>query len=86
MTDVIPAGQPLMSDMAINIQDIHVATQTHGTQALRSLDILQAAVRSPRGWVWISPIHIIAPRRIQQFEDSTETVGILHPAVIEKQD
>jgi hypothetical protein len=76
----------LMSDIAVRVGDVHFATQKEGPNSLTSLDILQAAVRSPRGWIRISPIHVMAPRRIQQFSDMTESIDVQHLAAIEKQD
>jgi hypothetical protein len=84
--DVKLSGPAMMSDMAVRVDDVHVAIQKNGTGSLTSLDILQTAVCSPCGWVRISPIHIVAPRRIQQLQDMAETVDIRHPIVIEKQD
>ena len=79
-------GPTLMSDLAVRVDDVHMAAPRPGTELLTSLDILQTAVRSPNGWVRISPIHIIAPRRIQQLQDMAETIDVRHTAVIEKQD
>ncbi len=75
-----------MSDIATPVEDVPFAIQKHGTLSITGIDVLQAAVRSPRGWVRISPIHIMAPRRIQQLEDMAEEINHLHPAAIEKQD
>lgn len=85
-SDVKPANPPLMSGIAVKVDDIFLATKKSGAGPVTSLDVLQTAVRSPRGWVRVSPIHIIAPRRIQGFCDTTEIVDVEHPAVIEKQD
>lgn len=85
-TNAKVAGPVLMSTIAVPVKDAHFATQKKGRGRLTSLDIMQAAVRSPCGWVRISPIHIIAPRRIQQLQDMTEIIDTRHPAVIEKQD
>ena len=81
-----PAVPVSMSDIATPVEDAPFAIQKRGTLSLTSLDVLQAAVRSPRGWVRISPIHIMAPRRVQQLQDMAEVINCLHPAVIEKQD
>ncbi len=84
--DVKVAGPMLMSDIAVPVEDIHSSSQTKDPGSLTSLDILHAAVRSPRGWVRISPLHIMAPRRVQQLQDLAETLDATHPAAIEKQD
>lgn len=81
-----PVVPVCMSDIATPVEDAPFAIQKRGTLSLTSIDILQAAVRSPRGWVRISPIHIMAPRRIQQLEDTGEVINCLHPGVVEKQD
>ena len=80
------SGLTLMSDIAVRAADMHIATPRQGLRSLTSFDVLQTAVRSPCGWVRISPMHIIAPRRIQQLQDMAETIDIMHPAVVEKQD
>lgn len=84
--DLKPPTSVLMSDISVPVADVHYATQKEGHGSLTSLDVLQTAVRSPSGWVRISPLHIMAPRRIQQFQNMTETIDFQHPAVIEKQD
>lgn len=86
MSEIKSPGVVLMSDVALPVDEVHFAAQKAGTKSLTSLDVLQAAVRSPGGWVRISPIHIMAPRRIQQLQDMTETIDGTHPAAIEKQD
>ena len=81
-----PAAPVSMSDIATPVDDATFATPKDGTLSLTGIDVLQAAVRSSRGWVRISPIHIMAPRRIQQLQGIAEVISCLHPAVIEKQD
>lgn len=83
---VQPPVTALMSQVAVPVADIHTPTSKRDTGSLTSLDILQAAVRSPNGWVRVSPIHVIAPRRIQQFCDMPETIDTSHAVTIEKQD
>jgi hypothetical protein len=86
-TSSVKAVQPpLMSDLAVRVDDVLMATSIRGRNSISGLTVLQTAVRSPRGWVRVSPIHIIAPRRIQQFDNMAETIDINHSVVIEKQD
>lgn len=80
------SGPILMSDIAVRVEEVHMATPRQGVGSLTSLDIIQTAVRSPGGWVRILPTHIMAPRRIQQLEDMAETIDAMYPAVVEKQD
>jgi hypothetical protein len=80
------AASASMSDIAVPVHDVHCAVSKTDSGVLNSLDVLQAAVRSPNGWVRISPIHIMAPRRIQQLQDMSEVIDLQHLAVIEKQD
>ena len=92
-TDAFIVSKSLMSDISISVDEIHIARShrrpTRATAAhTTTLEVLQTAVRSTGGWVRISPIHLLAPRRIQQFQiqDMTDAVDVNHPAVIEKQD
>lgn len=59
---------PRMSDLATSVSQVPIAQPQDGT-TLRNLDLLLAAVRSPRGWVRVSPDHIVSPRRIQALTD-----------------
>jgi D-arabinose 5-phosphate isomerase GutQ len=89
---------PKISDLAIQVADVPIATPTSATPGspLRALDVLLTAVRSPGGWVRVSPQHIMAPRRIQRLNNPTlslteaEAQASLHaefaPLVIEKPD
>ena len=79
-------GPVVVSEIAASVDDACFATPKVGNGSLTSLDVLQAAVRSPRGWVRISQIHIMAPRQIQKLQDMAETIDLQHPAVVEKQD
>lgn len=79
-------GPILMSDIGVMVEEVHPAIPRENAGFLKSLDILQTAVRSPHGWVCISPIHIMAPRQIQKLQDTTEVIDVDHPAAIEKQD
>lgn len=64
---------PRMSDIAITIDSVPIATAKDGN--LRSLDILRSAVRSPGGWVRVSPYHMIAPRQVQKLDDMAQPVS-----------
>jgi hypothetical protein len=64
---------PRMSDIATSIDSVPIAS-AHDGGMLRSLDILRSAVRSPGGWVRVSPYHMIAPRRVQKLQDMNEAV------------
>ncbi|KAL2417955.1 hypothetical protein ABEF95_000461 [Exophiala dermatitidis] len=59
---------PRMSDLATIVSDVPIATPRPGQQ-LMCLDVLVAAVRSPRGFVRTSPNHIVGPRRTQNLRD-----------------
>ncbi|KPI39993.1 Arabinose 5-phosphate isomerase KpsF [Cyphellophora attinorum] len=77
-----------MSDLATPLTSIpHVPGSAHCT---RTLDILLTAARSPSGFVFSSPNHLIAPRRIQKFDDPSLIVDVLYDdfgrVVVEKSD
>lgn len=80
-----------MSDIAVSLADIPVTTSSSPLdQLLRPVDIILAVVRAPsaRGWARISTSHLIAPRRIRAFQDTSMTSADarLDPdMVIEKQ-
>lgn len=80
------SGPVLMSDIGVMVEEVHFAKSQENDGSLKSLDVLQTAVRSPRGWVRMSTIHIMAPRQIQRLQDVTEVVDANHQAAIEKQD
>ncbi len=67
------AAVPRMSEIATRIDAVPIAAAQNGT--LRSLDILRSAVRSPGGWVRVSPYHMIAPRQVQKLHEMTEPVS-----------
>lgn len=105
-------GPPLMSELAVSVADIPIATApptssintstTEQPLSVTSLDIIRTALRSPRGWVRLSPTHLIAPRRAQQELllqtflpqqqqqqpqiPSTAPIPLTHPSVTEKGD
>jgi len=64
---------PRMSDLATPIDSVPIVSAKDGTK-IRSLDILRSAVRSPGGWVRVSPYHMLAPRRVQQLQDMDEAI------------
>jgi hypothetical protein len=76
-----------MSDIATAIDSVPIA-KPHEGNTLRSLDILRSAVRSPGGWVRVSPYHMIAPRQVQRLQDMHEAVcDYSDPAIVrEKSD
>lgn len=59
---------PRMADLATNVSEVPIASGRPGHK-LRGLDVLVAAVRSPRGYVRTSANHIVGPRRIQNLRD-----------------
>ena len=71
--DTAASSVPRMSSVSTPIDSVCIAT-AHDGQTLRSLDILRAAVRSPGGWVRVSPYHMIAPRQVQRLQDMNEAV------------
>jgi hypothetical protein len=106
------SGPPLMSDLAVSVADIPIATASPTSSSsattattitssfsitgphlpVTSLDILRTALRSPGGWVRLSPTHLITPRRIQQdllpppHPDSSTPILPTHPSITEKAD
>lgn len=78
-----------MSDLAVRVDQLHLVPDPP-TGRVRSFDVLLAAVRSPKGWVRLSPDHIIAPRRCARLTDSDIEVNSysdsLGPLVIERTD
>lgn len=60
---------PKMADLATLVSEIPVATPTtgHPDSHLTTLNILLTTIQNPqaKGWVRVSPIHIIGPRRIR---------------------
>ena len=71
---------PRISEIGTGIDAVPIAVAQDGT--LRSLDILRSAVRSPGGWVRVSPYHMIAPRQVQKLHDMTEPVSDYHDKTI----
>lgn len=65
---------PRLSDVATSIDSVPIVSARDGYM-LRSLDVLRSAVRSPGGWVRLSPYHMIAPRRVQRLQDMDEAVA-----------
>jgi D-arabinose 5-phosphate isomerase GutQ len=57
-----------MSDLATPVSSVPIACPQDGS-VLRNLDVLRTAVRSPGGWVRVSPDHILSPRRIAELSD-----------------
>ena len=64
---------PRMIDLATEVDSVPITTARDGV-TIRTADVYRAAVRSPGGWVRVSPRHIIAPRRVQELHDMTEAV------------
>ena len=64
----VSAPIPRMSDIATPVSQVPIAIPQDGT-TLRNLDVLLTAVRSPGGWVRVSPDHIVSPRRTQRLSD-----------------
>lgn len=62
-----------ISDIATSVDSIPIA-QPRATH-LRTLDLMLTAVRSPKGWVRVSPSAVIAPRRLQRLTDMEEPVS-----------
>lgn len=58
---------PRMADLAVQVDEMHTLQVDSGEA--KCLDVLLAAVRSPKGWVRTSPDHVIAPRRCQRLSD-----------------
>ncbi|EXJ89494.1 hypothetical protein A1O3_02561 [Capronia epimyces CBS 606.96] len=63
-----PQEIPRMSNLATNVSEVPVVAGRPG-HILMGLDLLVAAVRSPRGYVRTSANHIVGPRRIQNLRD-----------------
>jgi D-arabinose 5-phosphate isomerase GutQ len=59
---------PRMSDLAVSVALVPIAIPQDGS-TLRNLDVLRTAVRSPGGWVRVTPDHIVSPRRIAELSD-----------------
>ena len=71
-TPIVAAQQ--MADIATRVDMIPVASPEDGV-LIRGKDIRRSAVRSPGGWVLVSPTHIIAPRRIERMHDSERIIN-----------
>lgn len=84
-SDAEVVGPIRISQIAVSVDDVHVAPAKSGQERLSGLDILRTAVRSDKGWVRLSPIHILSPRRIQRLPMES-TIELDHPDVVEKQD
>jgi len=80
---------PRMSDLATPITAVPIAV-AQMSQPLLGFNILLAAVKSPRGFVRISPNHIVGPRRIQGLQDPSvpihDLVDRLGRVVVERSD
>lgn len=78
-----------MSDLAVKVDDVCEVPAGRMT-TVRSFDVLLAAVRSPRGWVRLSPDHVIAPRRCSRLRDPSIEVKNYSdergPLVVERTD
>lgn len=85
----VPASERKMSDLAVRVDELHIVPGSP-TGKVKSFDVLLAAVRSPRGWVRLSPNHVIAPRRCAGLLDPNIEVKSftddLGPLVIERTD
>ena len=81
--------QPRILDMAIQVRDVHLVSCSEPREAT-CLEALLSAVRSPGGWVKITPSHIISPRRCQKFSDLQQQVKSVNddrgPLVVERTD
>lgn len=78
-----------MSDFAMRVDELH-STPGSTIRNTRLFDVLLTAVRSPGGWVRLSPDHIIAPRRCSRLTDPSIDVGSYAddrgPLVVERTD
>ncbi|KAJ9607188.1 hypothetical protein H2200_008260 [Cladophialophora chaetospira] len=80
---------PKMSDLATKVSMIPIAVP-EADRPLLCLNVLLAAVKSPRGFVRTSPTHIVGPRRIQNLRDPSSSIFDLKDEfgkmVVEKSD
>ncbi|EXJ72559.1 uncharacterized protein A1O5_03705 [Cladophialophora psammophila CBS 110553] len=65
---------PRMSDLATAVSQVPIAV-AQSSRPLLCLDVLVAAVRSPRGFVRTSQTHMIGPRRIQNLRDPSASIS-----------
>lgn len=65
---------PRMGDIAVKVDDLPLVN-SQNQDDIACVDVLLAAVRSPRGWVRLSPNHVVAPRRIQRMTNPHENVS-----------
>lgn len=59
--------EPRMVDLAVKLIDLATVDHNPG-QKVKGFDVLLAAIRSAKGWVKLSPDHVVAPRRLQKLE------------------
>ncbi|KAK5322757.1 hypothetical protein LTR70_003705 [Exophiala xenobiotica] len=65
--------EPRMGDLGVKVDGLHTVSSRSDNE-VRCFDVLLAAVRSPRGFVRLSPNHVIGPRRCQRLADPTMNV------------
>lgn len=84
-----PTTDRKMSDLGVRVDELHMVPGSP-TGKVQSFDVLLTAVRSPKGWVRLSPNHVIAPRRCARLLDPNIEVKSftddLGPLVIERTD
>lgn len=60
--------EPKMLDIAVKVDALHTVPSVWPDE-VKCFDVLLTAVRSPGGWVKLSPDHVVAPRRCQRLSD-----------------
>lgn len=63
--------------IATIIDEIPIVVPRENT-TLMVLDVILTAVRSPSGWVRLSPTHVISPRKIRMLHNIDEPIDPLH--------
>ena len=84
-----PSLAPKMADIGVRVDEVHTVS-LRPTEEVKCFDVLLAAVRSPHGWVRLSPDHVIGPRRCQRLVDPVANIRNFAddkgPLVIERTD
>ena len=84
-----PAAEPQILELATRVGNIHTVSCSNSNEA-SCLDVLLSAVRSPGGWVRLSPNLIVGPRRCQRIanlqQQAKSAIDDRGPLVVERTD
>lgn len=74
--EALAPKSPRIEAVATRVNNISFAVPRENT-TLTALDVVLTAVRSPGGWVCLSPTHVISPRRVQTLQNMDEPIDLV---------